>query len=24
MGYAGYQLDAEYGDALMWQKKLSA
>ncbi|GAA4032896.1 GNAT family N-acetyltransferase [Actimicrobium antarcticum] len=23
MGYAGYQLDAEHGDALMWQKKLS-
>lgn len=22
MGYAGYQLDAEHGDALMWQKKL--
>lgn len=23
MGFAGYQLDAEHGDALMWQKKLS-
>ncbi|MEC5215217.1 GNAT superfamily N-acetyltransferase [Actimicrobium sp. GrIS 1.19] len=22
MGYAGYQLDAEHGDALMWQKAI--
>ena len=24
MGYAGYQLDAQHGDAVLWQKKLTS